>query len=181
MYGGDEVSALVMDVGTHSVKAGYAGQDTPNAVFSSVSYSYRTIFFFLSCRLFVDREKFSLAFLCFSRVCRLLLLNAHVTSLCAFTLQSVGRGSGQLGGPTKDSDAEMKDADDPHDMKPKSIPNTNIFRKSPQDKDFFVVDSDNIRRDDVEYCSPFNADGVLDELGNERRGRPARHETKIDP
>ena len=56
MYGGDEVSALVMDVGTHSVKAGYAGQDTPNAVFSSVSYSYRTIFFFLSCRLFVDRE-----------------------------------------------------------------------------------------------------------------------------
>jgi actin-related protein len=44
MYGGDEVSALVMDVGTHSVKAGYAGQDTPNAVFSSVSYSYRTIF-----------------------------------------------------------------------------------------------------------------------------------------
>ncbi len=58
----------------------------------------------------------------------------------------------------------MKDADDPHDMKPKSIQNTNIFRKSPQDKDFFVVDSDNIRRDDVEYCSPFNADGVLDDL-----------------
>ena len=58
----------------------------------------------------------------------------------------------------------MKDADDLHDMKPKSIQNTNIFRKSPQDKDFFVVDSDNIRRDDVEYCSPFNADGVLDDL-----------------
>ncbi|CAL6412816.1 unnamed protein product [Bathycoccus prasinos] len=112
MYGGDEVSAIVMDVGTHSVKAGYAGQDTPSAVFSS----------------------------------------------------SVGRGTGQLGGPSKDSDAEMKDADDPHDMKPKSIQNTNIFRKSPQDKDFFVVDSDNIRRDDVEYCSPFNADGVLDDL-----------------
>ena len=37
MYGGDEVSAIVMDVGTHSVKAGYAGQDTPSAVFSSVS------------------------------------------------------------------------------------------------------------------------------------------------
>ena len=36
MYGGDEVSAIVMDVGTNSVKAGYAGQDTPTAVFSSV-------------------------------------------------------------------------------------------------------------------------------------------------
>ena len=27
MYGGDEVSAVVLDLGTHSVKAGYAGQD----------------------------------------------------------------------------------------------------------------------------------------------------------
>ena len=57
----------------------------------------------------------------------------------------------------------MKDADDPHDIKPKSIQNTNIFRKSPQE-DFFVVDSDNIRRDEVEYSSPFNSDGVLDDL-----------------
>ncbi len=84
-------------------------------------------------------------------------------SLVSFHAQSVGRGSGQYGGPSKDSDAEMKDADDPHDIKPKSIQNTNIFRKSPQE-DFFVVDSDNIRRDEVEYSSPFNSDGVLDDL-----------------
>ncbi|KAJ7507558.1 actin-related protein Arp4p [Mycena galericulata] len=31
-YGGDEVSALVIDIGTSSVRAGYAGDDTPKAV-----------------------------------------------------------------------------------------------------------------------------------------------------
>ena len=51
MYGGDEVSAIVMDVGTHSVKAGYAGQDTPSAVFSSVSAVVMYCFFFLLFRL----------------------------------------------------------------------------------------------------------------------------------
>jgi hypothetical protein len=40
MYGGDEVSAIVMDVGTNSVKAGYAGHDTPTAVFSSVRIQF---------------------------------------------------------------------------------------------------------------------------------------------
>jgi hypothetical protein len=29
MYGGDEVSAIVVDLGTSTVKAGYAGEDTP--------------------------------------------------------------------------------------------------------------------------------------------------------
>lgn len=48
MYGGDEVSAIVMDVGTHSVKAGYAGQDTPSAVFSSVSVVVLFLFSSLS-------------------------------------------------------------------------------------------------------------------------------------
>tara|TARA_R110002050_G_scaffold139938_11_gene264524 strand:+ start:2231 stop:2911 length:681 start_codon:yes stop_codon:yes gene_type:complete len=33
LFAGDEVSALIVDVGTHSVKAGYAGEDTPKAVF----------------------------------------------------------------------------------------------------------------------------------------------------
>nr|ADI46900.1 ARP4m [Volvox carteri f. nagariensis] len=37
IYGGDEVNALVLDLGTHSCKAGYAGDDTPKAVFPSVS------------------------------------------------------------------------------------------------------------------------------------------------
>uniref|UniRef100_A0ACD5XJ33 Uncharacterized protein n=1 Tax=Avena sativa TaxID=4498 RepID=A0ACD5XJ33_AVESA len=36
MYGGDEVSAIVIDVGSHSCKAGYAGDDTPKSVFPSV-------------------------------------------------------------------------------------------------------------------------------------------------
>uniref|UniRef100_A0A0E0QE44 Actin-related protein 4 n=1 Tax=Oryza rufipogon TaxID=4529 RepID=A0A0E0QE44_ORYRU len=36
MYGGDEVSAIVIDVGSYSCKAGYAGDDTPKAVFPSV-------------------------------------------------------------------------------------------------------------------------------------------------
>eukprot|EP00798_Chlamydomonas_sp_ICE-L_P024042 gene24042-9619_t len=35
IYGGDEVNALVVDVGTHSCKAGYAGDDIPKAVFPS--------------------------------------------------------------------------------------------------------------------------------------------------
>ena len=59
----------------------------------------------------------------------------------------------------------MKDADDPNDARPSSFKqNTNIFRKNKTDKDFWVVDSDNIRRDEVEYSSPFNEDGVLDDM-----------------
>ena len=33
----DEVNALVIDLGSHTVKAGYAGEDTPKALFPSVS------------------------------------------------------------------------------------------------------------------------------------------------
>jgi len=33
----DEVSALVIDLGSHTCKAGYAGDDVPKAVFPSVS------------------------------------------------------------------------------------------------------------------------------------------------
>ncbi|EIE27441.1 putative Acttin-related protein 4 [Coccomyxa subellipsoidea C-169] len=33
MYGGDEVNALVIDLGSSTVKAGYAGEDTPKALF----------------------------------------------------------------------------------------------------------------------------------------------------
>ena len=33
----DEVSAIVVDLGSHSCKAGYAGEDAPKAVFPSVS------------------------------------------------------------------------------------------------------------------------------------------------
>ncbi|KAL3131212.1 NuA4 histone acetyltransferase subunit [Trebouxia sp. C0009 RCD-2024] len=33
MYGGDEVNAVVVDVGSHTVKAGFAGEDTPKALF----------------------------------------------------------------------------------------------------------------------------------------------------
>ncbi|KAJ6418465.1 hypothetical protein OIU84_001764 [Salix udensis] len=36
MYGGDEVSAIVIDFGSHTCKAGYAGEDAPKAVFPSV-------------------------------------------------------------------------------------------------------------------------------------------------
>ncbi|KAJ7531091.1 hypothetical protein O6H91_14G031900 [Diphasiastrum complanatum] len=36
MYGGDEVSAVVVDLGSHSCKAGYAGDDAPKAVFPAV-------------------------------------------------------------------------------------------------------------------------------------------------
>eukprot|EP01097_Dermamoeba_algensis_P006264 TRINITY_DN3923_c0_g1_i1.p1 TRINITY_DN3923_c0_g1~~TRINITY_DN3923_c0_g1_i1.p1 ORF type:complete len:282 (-),score=51.61 TRINITY_DN3923_c0_g1_i1:758-1579(-) len=35
MYGGDEVSALVIDFGSSTIKAGYAGEDTPKFVFPS--------------------------------------------------------------------------------------------------------------------------------------------------
>ncbi|GAA5965870.1 hypothetical protein JCM8115_000728, partial [Rhodotorula mucilaginosa] len=34
-YGGDEVGAVVLDIGSHAVKAGYAGEDAPKAVFPS--------------------------------------------------------------------------------------------------------------------------------------------------
>ncbi|XVF47470.1 hypothetical protein PTKIN_Ptkin03bG0111200 [Pterospermum kingtungense] len=39
MYGGDEVSAIVIDLGSHTCKAGYAGEDAPKAVFPSVAGS----------------------------------------------------------------------------------------------------------------------------------------------
>lgn len=40
MYGGDEVSAIVVDVGSTNVRAGYAGEDTPKSVLpSAVGYS----------------------------------------------------------------------------------------------------------------------------------------------
>ena len=32
-YGGDEVGALVVDIGSHSVRAGYAGEEQPKCVF----------------------------------------------------------------------------------------------------------------------------------------------------
>ncbi|KAI8143573.1 actin family [Fennellomyces sp. T-0311] len=38
-YGGDEVNALVFDIGTTSTRAGYAGEDTPRAMFPT-SYGY---------------------------------------------------------------------------------------------------------------------------------------------
>ncbi|KAL9303552.1 hypothetical protein ACSQ67_020815 [Phaseolus vulgaris] len=40
MYGGDEVSAIVFDLGSHTCKAGYAGEDAPKAVFPSVLTSF---------------------------------------------------------------------------------------------------------------------------------------------
>jgi len=39
VYGGDEVSALVFDIGASTTRCGYAGDDTPKAVFST-SYGY---------------------------------------------------------------------------------------------------------------------------------------------
>jgi actin-like protein 6A len=36
MFGGDEVSAIVLDVGSHTVKGGYAGEDAPKSVLPSV-------------------------------------------------------------------------------------------------------------------------------------------------
>ncbi|KAF5393837.1 hypothetical protein D9757_000209 [Collybiopsis confluens] len=38
-YGGDEVSALVIDIGSSSLRAGYAGDDTPKAIIPT-SYGY---------------------------------------------------------------------------------------------------------------------------------------------
>ncbi|KZW03930.1 actin-related protein Arp4p [Exidia glandulosa HHB12029] len=38
-YGGDEVQALVLDIGTDTTRAGYAGDDAPKAVFST-SYGF---------------------------------------------------------------------------------------------------------------------------------------------
>ncbi|KAJ3778363.1 actin-related protein Arp4p [Lentinula raphanica] len=38
-YGGDEVSALVIDIGSSSLRAGYAGDDTPKAIIPS-AYGY---------------------------------------------------------------------------------------------------------------------------------------------
>lgn len=38
-YGGDEVSALVVDIGTSSLRAGYAGDDTPRSIIPT-SYGY---------------------------------------------------------------------------------------------------------------------------------------------
>ncbi|KAI8099272.1 actin family [Halteromyces radiatus] len=43
-YGGDEVNALVLDVGSSNVRAGYAGEDTPKAMFpSSIGYIPTTL------------------------------------------------------------------------------------------------------------------------------------------
>ncbi|TFY81831.1 hypothetical protein EWM64_g2177 [Hericium alpestre] len=38
-YGGDEVSALVVDIGTSTLRAGYAGDDTPKAIIPT-SYGF---------------------------------------------------------------------------------------------------------------------------------------------
>ncbi|KAH8113415.1 actin-related protein Arp4p [Phellopilus nigrolimitatus] len=38
-YGGDEISALVLDIGTSTIRAGYAGDDTPKAIIPT-SYGY---------------------------------------------------------------------------------------------------------------------------------------------
>lgn len=37
MYGGEEVAALVVDVGADTTKAGYAGEDTPKCVFATAA------------------------------------------------------------------------------------------------------------------------------------------------
>ena len=31
-YAGDEINALVLDPGSHSIRAGFAGEDTPKSV-----------------------------------------------------------------------------------------------------------------------------------------------------
>ncbi|PFH52679.1 hypothetical protein AMATHDRAFT_74136 [Amanita thiersii Skay4041] len=41
-YGGDEVAALVVDIGTSSLRAGYAGDDTPKVVIPT-AYGYFTL------------------------------------------------------------------------------------------------------------------------------------------
>ncbi|BGP16247.1 hypothetical protein JCM10213_007688 [Rhodosporidiobolus nylandii] len=38
-YGGDEVGAIVLDIGSSTVRAGYAGEDTPKCVFPSPYFS----------------------------------------------------------------------------------------------------------------------------------------------
>ncbi|KAG5514249.1 hypothetical protein RHGRI_035600 [Rhododendron griersonianum] len=50
MYGGDEVSAIVIDLSSHTCKAGYAGEDAPKAVFPSVWFCVIE----LQCRKFED-------------------------------------------------------------------------------------------------------------------------------
>ncbi|KAI0786343.1 brg1-associated factor b [Abortiporus biennis] len=40
-YGGDEVSALVLDIGTSTTRAGYAGDDTPKAIIPTC-YGYKS-------------------------------------------------------------------------------------------------------------------------------------------
>lgn len=37
MYTGDDVAAVVVDVGSTMVKAGFAGEDTPKATYPTVS------------------------------------------------------------------------------------------------------------------------------------------------
>lgn len=39
----DEVNAVVIDVGSHSIKAGFAGEDAPKVLFPSVSISIELI------------------------------------------------------------------------------------------------------------------------------------------
>jgi len=36
MYGGDETGGLVVDIGSYNARFGWAGEDVPKAVFSSV-------------------------------------------------------------------------------------------------------------------------------------------------
>jgi actin-related protein len=36
MYGGDEVGAMVLDLGSSALRLGFSGEDMPKAVFSSV-------------------------------------------------------------------------------------------------------------------------------------------------
>lgn len=53
----DEVSAIVIDLGSHTCKAGYAGEDAPKAVFPSVSYKVFVLF-----RLQINNAAFSKMF-----------------------------------------------------------------------------------------------------------------------
>jgi actin-related protein len=52
MHGGDEVGGIVMDIGTHTTKAGFSGEDTPKAIFPSVS-RINVIFLHFSTLVFV--------------------------------------------------------------------------------------------------------------------------------
>jgi len=51
MYGGDEVGAIVLDLGSNTTKGGYAGEDSPKTLFPSVEISnlFSTNFFLLVC------------------------------------------------------------------------------------------------------------------------------------